>query len=183
MSVAVTARAEPNMPHRAKALRVELVRAYAPCAAPNDGIRDTDWPACATNTPLSVFNFGPHGHGRARVWMAQTGDSFRLQLDLDDVVDAAGKPVDDAVSFTLAFTYRITTNHCDWGKVCTTTTFVNHDTVATCSNGRCHGHARISLGVMGDQAFPSSIEIEPMQVLDPATHVFATQGTIAGTPQ
>ena len=185
ISLAVAAHAEPNMPRRAKTLRVALVRAYAPCSGSvaNDHIRDSGVSACATSQPLSTFKFGGQGRGTAQARMASTGDSFRLQLDLEDVRDAAGNPVDGSVSFTLEFTYRITTNHCQLARVCTTTTFVNRDTVAICANGSCHGHARVSLGVLGDPAFSSSIEIEPMQVTDPANNVFATQGTIAGPPQ
>jgi len=183
VSVAVTAHAEPNMPRRAKTLRVELVRAYADCKEMDNGIRDTDWAACTTDKPLSAFDFGTRGHASARASMASTGDSFKLRLDLEDVRDSTGKPVDDSVSFTLRFLYRITTNHCDQPHVCTTTAFDNRDTVAQCKHGSCHGHARVSLGVMGDQAFPSSVEIKAMTVLDPTNNVFATQGTISGAPQ
>jgi len=176
LSAAATVRADPNMPRRARRLRVELVRAYAACAQPNQGLIDNSAiTACGPVKPLSSFNFGRQGHGRVQIQIGGTlGNFLRLDVALRDVRDAAGKPVDRG-SFTLHYSFRISTDFCPSGE-CTTTQITKAYPSASCSNGRCVGTGVVDLGGFLTPGFDASIEIEQIQVFDSNGTLFAVQG-------
>lgn len=65
----VPAAADHDVPLDASLVKVDLVRAYAPCTAPND-VHDqivVFANACSPAAPLSPYRFGPAGRGRVQV--------------------------------------------------------------------------------------------------------------------
>jgi len=176
LSAVATARADPNMPRRARTLRVELVRAYAACMQPNEELIDSSAiSACGPVKPLSSFAFGRNGHGTVEIQVGGTmGNFVRLQVSLQDVRDAAGKPVGKG-SFTLHYGFQITTDFCPSGE-CTTTQITKAYPSATCTNGRCVGVGLVDLGGFLTPGFDASIEVDQVQVFDPNGTLFAVQG-------
>lgn len=164
--------ADHDVPLDATLVKVDLVRAYAPCTAPND-VHDqivVFAGACSPAAPLSPYRFGPGGRGRVQVQRVGSGIKFRVQLK--DVRAIDDQPA-NGVDFTARIQLRITDDGCSAAPSCTFETFLGVG--VPCAAGRCAGTVTYP-SLFLPAGLEGGAEITLVDVLDDADNRFATAG-------
>lgn len=171
---AVVANASHDVPRKAAAIRVGLVRAHDACTVPN-AVHDEVvifGSACAPAVPLSAYAFGSRGQGKAQV--QRVADGIALRFALTDVRTAGDSPV-DGVTFAGRVLLRLTDDGCSSAASCTVELFIQID--VPCVNGRCY-HSQTYPNAFLPVGLNGSAEVLQVDVLDDAGNRFATNGLL-----
>ena len=164
------AHADHDAPSKVSSMKVGLVRAYEPCTVPNTE-HAHGYDACAPAVPLSPYQFGPQGQGRARVQVKTEG--IQMRFSLTDIRTPGDNPA-DGVTFTGRIAIRQTSHDCP-EPTCTFQTAVSID--VPCSNGHCAASQIYPLTFLpiGDPDESAEVQVE---VLDSNGNLFATDGIL-----
>lgn len=172
--LASAAHADHDLPAQAAKAKVDLVRAYAPCTAPND-VHDqivVFAQACSPAAPLSPYRFGAGGKGKAQIQRVNTG--IKLRFDLRDVRAIDDQPA-NGVEFSGRLGMRVTDHGCSTAPSCTIETWLQIG--VSCSGGRCIGSTLFPVLFL-PVGLDGAVEITQVDVLDDAGNRFATAGIL-----
>ncbi len=145
-----------NEPKQAKKFQSALVRAYAPCVAPNDATPNLVIPACSPAVALDpVCGIdASEGKGSLQVTVLAQGD-LKIKVNVTELTGCDGETLDFVTSA------RLTTDNCAGGGDCTAVDLIDL-VVGSCvvANGKCKINTTVNTVIPGALTPGNNLGIE-----------------------